>query len=92
MQQAAARRAVMAGAEGERRLDLDRDVVRFDARAVVGAVNEKAPRANRREAGKRIGDPIALSVRPKVAEPAVASSEAAAISARSASSSGAKPK
>ena len=30
-QQAAARGAVMAGAEGQRRLDLDADVVRLDA-------------------------------------------------------------
>ena len=60
MQKAAARRAVMAGAEGEPRLDLDRDVVRPDARAVVGPMNEKAPGPNGLEAGERIGDPVAL--------------------------------
>ena len=50
-QQAAARRAVMAGAEGQRRLDLDCDVVGPDSRAVMGAVNEKAPGAHGDEAG-----------------------------------------
>ena len=60
MEKTAARRAVMAGAEGEPGLDLDRDVVRADARAVVGPVDEKAPGPNRLEAGERIGDPVAL--------------------------------
>ena len=60
MQEAAAGRAVMAGAEGEPGLDLDRDVVRPDPRAVVGAVNEKAPGAHGLQAGERIGDPVAL--------------------------------
>ena len=60
MQQAAPRRAVMAGAEGEPGLDLDRHVVHPDARTIVGAVYEKAPRPNGFKAGKRIGDPVAL--------------------------------
>jgi len=60
MQQAAARRAVVAGAEGEAGLDLDADVVRPDRSAAVRAVDEEAPCPHRREAGERIGDPIAL--------------------------------
>ena len=60
MQKAAPRRAVMAGAEGEPRLDLDRHVVRPDARAIVAPVNEKPPRPNGFQAGKRIGDPVPL--------------------------------
>ena len=59
-QQAAARRAVMAGAEGERGFDLDGEVVRFDAGAIMRAVNEEAAGANRRKAGQGVGDPIAL--------------------------------
>ena len=60
MQQAAARRAVMAGAEGEAGLDLDPDVVGLERGAVVRAVDEEAPGPDRREAGERIGDPVAL--------------------------------
>ena len=54
-QQAAARRAVMAGAEGERRLDLDADPVRRNARAVMRAVHREA--AGRRPASGRPGSP-----------------------------------
>jgi hypothetical protein len=60
MQQAAARRAVMAGAEGEAGLDLDSDVVGLERGAVVRAVDEEAPGPDRRQAGERIGDPVAL--------------------------------
>ena len=60
MQQAAARSAVVAGAEGEAGLDLDADVVRLHLVAVVRAMHEEAPGAHRREAGERIGDPILL--------------------------------
>src|SRR3984957_10100199 len=60
MQETATRRAVMAGAEGEPRLDLDRHVIRPDTRAIVASVNEKASRPDGREAGKRVGDPVAL--------------------------------
>ena len=60
MKQAAAGRAVMAGAEGERRLDLDRNVVGAHPGAVMRAVDEKAPGAHRRKPGERIGDPVAL--------------------------------
>jgi hypothetical protein len=45
MQKTAARCAVMAGAEGEPRLDLDGDVVGADPGAIMGAMNEKARRA-----------------------------------------------
>ena len=40
-QQAAARRSVMAGAEGKRRLDLDADAVRRNPRAVVRAMHRE---------------------------------------------------
>jgi hypothetical protein len=60
MQEAAARRAVMAGAESQRRLDFDGDVVSLDASAVMGAMNEKTPRAHRGQTRQRIGDPVAL--------------------------------
>ena len=60
MQKTAARRAVMAGAEGEPRLDLDADIVGADARPIMGAVDDKAPGPDRREAGERIRDPVAL--------------------------------
>ena len=45
--EAAARRAVMAGAEGQRRLDLDGDSVRRHAAAIMAAVHDKASRRNR---------------------------------------------
>ena len=93
MKKAAARRAVMAGAEGEAGLDLDADVVRADARAVVRAVHEKAPGAHGREAGQRIGDPVALLRQAESrARARSSSSAAAATSARINSSSGSKPK
>ena len=61
MKKAAARRAVMAGAEGEPRLDLDADVVQADASHDHGAPwIEKAPGPDRREAGERARDPVAL--------------------------------
>ena len=48
----AARGAVMAGAEGERRLDFDADAVDRDAGAVVGAVHDKTAGGDRRQAGE----------------------------------------
>ena len=60
MHEAPAGRAVMAGAEGEPGLDLDRDVIRLDPRPVVAPMNEKAPGPNRFKAGQRIGDPVLL--------------------------------
>ena len=55
---APARRAVVAGAEGEGGLDLDADVVGAQFCAVVRAVNEKAPDAHRLEIGKALRNPI----------------------------------
>ena len=50
-QQTAARGAVVAGAEGERRLDLDADVVGPDAGAVMRAVHDEAAGPHRLQAG-----------------------------------------
>ena len=47
-QQTAARGAVMAGAEGERRLDLDADAVGGNAGAIVRAVHDEAAGGDRR--------------------------------------------
>ena len=52
--------AVMAGAKSEAGLDLDADVVGLERDAVVRAVHDEAPGAHRRQAGERIGDPVAL--------------------------------
>lgn len=46
--QAPGRRAVVAGPEGEASVDLDGDVVREGAAAIVTAVDEEAPGAHRR--------------------------------------------
>ncbi len=56
--QAAARRAVVAGAEGERGLDLDADVVGAQFCAVMRAVNKKAADAHRLEIGEALRNPI----------------------------------
>ena len=56
--QAPARRAVVAGAEGERGLDLDADVVGAQSCAVMRAMNEKAPDAHRLEIGEALRNPI----------------------------------
>ena len=48
-QQAAARGAVMAGAERQRRLDLDAELVGQDSRAVMPAVHDEAPGADRNQ-------------------------------------------
>ena len=53
-------RAMMAGAEGESGLDLDRHVIRLDPRAIVAPMNKKAPCPHGFKAGQRIGDPVAL--------------------------------
>ena len=93
MEEAAAGRAVVAGAEGEARLDLDPDVVRADSFPVMRAMDEKAPGPHRSEAGERVGHPVAASPSSRTSRPrAVSSSAAAAISARISSSSGSKPK
>ena len=50
--------AVMTGAEGERRLDLDADAVRRNPRAVVGAVHDEAAGRHRRQAGETLPHPV----------------------------------
>ena len=60
MNEAAARGAVMAGAEGEPRLDLDADVVQANPRAIMAPMDEKAPGPHRREAGERARHPVAF--------------------------------
>ena len=60
MNEAAARGAVMAGAEGEPRLDLDADIVQADARTIMAPMDKKAPRPHRRKAGERARHPVAL--------------------------------
>ena len=57
-QQAAARGAVMAGAEGQRRLDLDAELVGGHPRAVMGAMHDKAPRRHRHEVFQARLDPV----------------------------------
>ncbi len=57
-QEAAARGAVVAGAEGERCLDLDADPVDRNAGAVVGAVNDKPSGPNRLQAGEALAHPV----------------------------------
>ena len=48
----------MAGAEGQRRFDLDPDPVDRDAGAVVGAVHDKTARRDRRQAGEARAHPV----------------------------------
>ena len=57
-QQAAARGAVMAGAERQRRLDLDAELVRRDARAIMLAVHDEAPGGDRDEVLEAGLDPV----------------------------------
>ena len=57
-QQAAARGAVMAGAEGERRLDLDADPAWRDAGAIVRAVHDEAAGRDRLQAREALAHPI----------------------------------
>ena len=57
-QQAAARGAVMAGAEGQRRFDLDADAVVRDAGAVMGAVHDEAAGGDGRQSGEAFAHPI----------------------------------
>src|SRR5271166_3357972 len=65
MEEAAAGRAVMAGAEGEAGLYLDGDVACADFRPVVAAMDEKASGPDRLKTGKRIRHPVALFRRPE---------------------------
>ncbi len=57
-EETAARRAVMAGAEGERSLDFDADPVDGNFCAIVRAMNDKAAGLDRLEPGEAFGDPI----------------------------------
>ena len=56
--EAAARRAVMAGAEGERGLDLDADAIARHGDAIVRAVNDEAAGRDRLQPGEAFADPI----------------------------------
>ena len=49
---------MVAGAEGERCLDLDADAVERNAGAVVGAVNDKSPGLDRLQPGETFSDPV----------------------------------
>ena len=57
-QQAAARGAVMAGAERQRRLDLDAELVGRDARAIMLAVHDETPGRDRNEVLEAGLDPV----------------------------------
>ena len=57
-QQAAARGAVMAGAESQRGFDLDADAIVRDAGAVMGAVHDEAAGADGSQSGKAFAHPI----------------------------------
>ena len=59
-EEAAERGAVVAGAEGERRLDLDRQVVRLDPAAVVRAVDQDAAGAHGLQPLEGGADPVLL--------------------------------
>ena len=56
--QATARGAVMAGAERQRRLDLDAELVGRNAQTVMPAVHDEAPGAHRRQFFQRRLDPV----------------------------------
>ena len=58
-EQAAAGGAVMAGAEGERGLDLDADPVARHPRAVMRAMDDKTPGIDRGELGETGRHPVA---------------------------------
>jgi hypothetical protein len=58
-QQTSPRGAVMAGAEGERGLDLDADAVARNAGAVVRSMDQKAAGRDRLEPRKARRDPVA---------------------------------
>src|ERR1700730_155491 len=62
-EQTPARGAVMAGAERQRRFDLDADTVDGDARTIMTPVQEEAAGRHRREPREARGDPVALGKR-----------------------------
>src|ERR1700728_255011 len=57
-QQAAARGAVMAGAESQRRFDLDADAIEWDAGAIMGAVHDEASGGDGSQSGEAFTHPI----------------------------------
>ena len=57
-EEAAARGAMMAGAKGERRLDLDADAVCRDAGTIVRTVDNEAAGLDRRQAGEAVAHPV----------------------------------
>ena len=57
-EQATARGAVVPGAEGERRFDLDADAVARHPGAVVRAVDDEAPGGDRRQSGEALTNPV----------------------------------
>ena len=57
-QQAAAGRTVMTGAERQRRFDLDADVVRRHAAAIMRAVNDEAAGGDGLQSGETLADPV----------------------------------
>ena len=57
-EQAAARGAVMAGAEGQRRFDLDADAIDGNAGAVMGAVHDEAAGGDGSQSGEAFAHPI----------------------------------
>ena len=87
-QQAAARGAVMAGAEGERRLDLDADAVGRDAGAIMRAVHDEAAGRDRRQSGEASRDPVLRRDALEAERLGGRGAGRGAASARSASSSG----
>ena len=89
-QQAAARGAVMAGAEGQRRLDLDADAIERHAGAIMGAVHDEAPGRDRRQSGEAFAapNPWPRCARSSSALPAARARPRAATSARTAISVG----
>ncbi len=50
----------MAGAEGERSLDLDGDGIAWDARALVRAMHDKTAGAHRRQVGQTLRHPVSV--------------------------------
>jgi hypothetical protein len=74
---------VMAGAKGESGFDFDCDRVGCQARTTMAPMHKKAPARTGFRPARELATQSRLSVRPKVAQRAVASPEAAATSAGS---------
>ena len=80
--EASPRRAVMAGAEGFSRLDLDAEIVHAHKTAIMLAMQQKPSGADRCDSGERVGDPSGLLRRGRI-PPAAASPSPAARLTRS---------